>query len=88
MRSATSVLLAREIAHLKKTTTDAGRRLADLSAGEEADRAAAETVRRLKSRGPAQNGGAAALGDAEATLRRLRNAKPWTPQSTHRWNPR
>jgi phage shock protein A len=62
---------AREIAHLKKTTTDAGRRLAELERGRRIAHAA-EAVRRLKSRGPAQVGGAAALGDAEATLRRLR----------------
>jgi phage shock protein A len=77
---------AREIAHLKKTTTDAGRRLADLERGRRIAQAA-EAVRRLKSRGPAEVGGAAALSDAEATLRRLRERQaPRTPQSTHRWN--
>jgi phage shock protein A len=62
---------AREIAHLKRTTADAGRRLAELERGRRIAHAA-EAVRRLKSRGPAQVGGAAALCDAEATLRRLR----------------
>jgi phage shock protein A len=62
---------AREIAHLKKTTTDAGRRLTELERGRRIAQAA-EAVRRLKGRGPAQVGGAAALCDAEATLRRLR----------------
>ena len=62
---------AREIAHLKRTTADAGRRLAELERGRRIAQAA-EAVRRLKSRGPAQVGGAAALCDAEATLRRLR----------------
>jgi phage shock protein A len=64
-------VFAREIAHLKKTTTDAGRRLADLERGRRIAQAA-EAVRRLKGGGPAQVGGAAALSDAEATLRRLR----------------
>ena len=62
---------AREIAHLKKTAADAGRRLAELERGRRIAQAA-EAVRRLKCRGPAQVGGAAALCDAEATLRRLR----------------
>jgi len=62
---------AREIAHLKGTTADAGRRLAELERGRRIAQAA-EAVRRLKCRGPAQVGGAAALCDAEATLRRLR----------------
>jgi phage shock protein A len=62
---------AREIAHLKRTTADAGRRLAELERGRRIAQAA-EAVRRLKCRGPAQVGGAAALCDAEATLRRLR----------------
>jgi phage shock protein A len=62
---------AREIAHLKKATADAGRRLAELERGRRIAHAA-EAVRRLKARGPARAGGAAALSDAEATLRRLR----------------
>jgi phage shock protein A len=62
---------AREIAHLKRETADAGRRLAELERGRRIAQAA-EAVRRLKARGPARAGGAAALSDAEATLRRLR----------------
>src|SRR5262252_6362277 len=62
---------AQEIAHLKRTAADAGRRLAELERGRRIAQAA-EAVRRLKSRGPARLGGAAALADAEATLRRLR----------------
>jgi len=62
---------AREIVHLKRTTADAGRRLAELERGRRIAQAA-EAVRRLKTRGPARLGGAAALADAEATLRRLR----------------
>jgi phage shock protein A len=62
---------AREIAHLKRTTADAGRRLAELKRGRRIAQAA-EAVRRLKTRGPGGLGGATALADAEATLRRLR----------------
>jgi phage shock protein A len=62
---------AREIAHLKRATADAGRRLAELERGRRIAQAA-EAVRRLKTRGPARLGGATALADAEATLRRLR----------------
>jgi phage shock protein A len=62
---------AREIAHLKRATADAGRRLAELERGRRVAQAA-EAVRRLKARGPTRAGGAAALSDAEATLRRLR----------------
>jgi phage shock protein A len=62
---------ASEIAHLKKATADAGRRLAELERGRRIAQAA-EAVRRLKARGPVYGGGAAALSDAEATLRRLR----------------
>jgi phage shock protein A len=62
---------AREIAHLKRMAADAGRRLAELERGRRIAQAA-EAVRRLKTRGPARLGGATALADAEATLRRLR----------------
>ena len=63
---------AREIAHLKRAAADAGRRLAELERGRRIAQAA-EAVRRLKTCGPARvGGGAAALSDAEATLRRLR----------------
>ncbi len=62
---------AREIAQLKRTTTDAGRRLAELERGRRIAQAA-EAVRRLKTRGPARLGSASALADAEATLRCLR----------------
>jgi phage shock protein A len=62
---------AREIAHLKMAAADAGRRLAELERGRRIAQAA-EAVRRLKARGPTRAGGAAALSDAEATLRRLR----------------
>jgi phage shock protein A len=65
------VTFAREIAHLKRTTADAGRRLAELERGRRIAQAA-EAVRRLKARGPARLGGATALADAEATLRCLR----------------
>lgn len=63
--------LTREIAHLRRATADAGRRLAELERGRRIAQAA-EAVRRLKTRGPTRGGGAAALSDAEATLRRLR----------------
>src|SRR5215469_13051309 len=62
---------AREITHLKRTTGDAGRRLAELERGRRIAQAA-EAVRRLKTGGPAGIGGATALADAEATLRCLR----------------
>src|SRR5260370_8698170 len=62
---------AREIAHLKRATTDADHRLAELERGRRIAQAA-EAVRRLKTRGPVRVGGAAALSDAEATLRHLR----------------
>jgi phage shock protein A len=62
---------AREIVHQKRTTADAGRRLAELKRGRRITQAA-EAVRRLKTRGPAPLGGASALADAEATLRCLR----------------
>jgi phage shock protein A len=62
---------AREIAHLNRTTADAGRRLAELERGRRIAQAA-EAVRRLKTRRPARGGGATALADAEATLRCLR----------------
>jgi phage shock protein A len=62
---------AREIAHLKRTAADAGRRLTELERGRRIAQAA-EAVRRLKTRGPARLGGATALAEAEATLRRLR----------------
>jgi phage shock protein A len=62
---------AREIVHLKRTTADAGRRLAELERGRRIAQAA-DAVRRLKTRGPTRLGRATALTDAEATLRRLR----------------
>jgi phage shock protein A len=62
---------AREIAHLKRAAADAGRRLAELERGRRIAQAA-EAVRRLKTCGPTRVGGAAALSEAEATLRRLR----------------
>jgi phage shock protein A len=62
---------AREITHLKRTTADAGRRLAELERGRRIAQAA-EAVRRLKTRGPTRLGGVTALADAEATLRCLR----------------
>ena len=62
---------AREIAHLRRRTADAGRRLAELERGRRIAQAA-EAVRRLKTRGPSGLGGANALADAEVTLRRLR----------------
>lgn len=65
------VTLAQEIAHLKRTAADAGRRLAELERGRRIAQAA-EAVRRLKTRGPARLGDATALAEAEATLRCLR----------------
>ena len=63
---------ARETAKLKSMTGDAERRLAELERGRRAARAA-EAVRRLRSRGDESlGGGASALRDAEATLKRLR----------------
>jgi phage shock protein A len=59
---------ALNIAQLKSTMADAGRRLTELERGRRIAQAA-EAVRRLKARG--QPGGAS-LADAETTLRRLR----------------
>jgi phage shock protein A len=61
----------REIAHLKRAMTDASRRLAELERGRRIAQAA-EAVRRLKSGRSVDIGGAAALADAETTLKRLR----------------
>ena len=54
----------------RPTTADAGRRLAELERGRRIAQAA-EAVRRRKTRGPDRVSGAA-LSDAEATLRHLR----------------
>jgi phage shock protein A len=63
---------SRETGKLKAMTCDAERRLAELERGRRAARAA-EAVRRLRARGDANlGGGASALRDAEATLKRLR----------------
>ena len=63
---------AREIGSLKATVRRSGQRLAELERGRRIA-AAAESVRRLKAgHGLAVPGGATALTDAEATLRRLR----------------
>ena len=61
-----------EIAHLRMTTAHAGSRLAELERGRRIAQAA-EAVRRLKSGvGGAGVAGSAALAQAEATLKRLR----------------
>src|SRR5215213_10917085 len=63
---------AREIAALKTAVRRSGQRLAELERGRRIA-LAAESVRRLKSgHGFGTSGGATALADAEATLRRLR----------------
>jgi len=61
---------AGEIAGLKRSVAGAAHRLAELERGRRIAQAA-EAVRRLRT-GPASGAGAAALADAEATLRRLR----------------
>jgi phage shock protein A len=61
---------AREIATLKATVRRSGQRLTELERGRRIAQAA-ESVRRLKT-GGAGPSGSAALADAEATLRRLR----------------
>src|SRR4051812_27071377 len=61
-----------EIGHLKATVATAGRRLAELERGRRIA-LAAESVRRLKGGNVSAGiGGSAALADAEATLKRLR----------------
>jgi len=63
---------SRECQKLRAMTGNAERRLVELERGRRAARAA-EAVRRLRSQGDAQlGGGASALRDAEATLKRLR----------------
>jgi phage shock protein A len=70
--SAARESFSRETAKLKAMTGDAERRLAELERGRRAARAT-EAVRRLRVRGDENlGGGASALRDAEATLRRLR----------------
>ena len=69
---AARVGFSRECGKLKMMTGNAERRLVELERGRRAARAA-EAVRRLRSQGDAQlGGGASALRDAEATLKRLR----------------
>jgi phage shock protein A len=64
---------AREIAGLKAAVRRSGQRLAELERGRRIAMAA-ESVRRLKTgHGFGNPGGATALADAEATLRRLRD---------------
>jgi phage shock protein A len=62
---------AREIAHMKQTVADATRRLAELERGRRIAQTA-EAVRRLRAGGPVDASEAAALAEAEITLRRLR----------------
>ena len=62
---------AGEIGQLKATVANAGHRLGELERGRRIA-LASESVRRLKSSGGAGATGAAALADAEATLKRLR----------------
>jgi phage shock protein A len=62
---------AADIGQLKSTVANAGHRLGELERGRRIA-LAAESVRRLKSSGSAGATGAAALADAEATLKRLR----------------
>jgi phage shock protein A len=70
--TAAQASFARECAKLRAMTANAERRLVELERGRRAARAA-EAVRRLRSRGEEHlGGGASALQDAEATLKRLR----------------
>jgi phage shock protein A len=62
---------AADIGQLKSAVANAGHRLQELERGRRIA-LAAESVRRLKASGSAGTAGAAALADAEATLRRLR----------------
>jgi len=62
---------ARETDKMRRMTGDAERRLQELERGRKAARAA-EAVRRLRTRGGETLGGASALHEAEATLKRLR----------------
>jgi phage shock protein A len=71
--AAAKARFARECAKLKAMTANAERRLVELERGRRAARAA-EAVRRLRSQGDERvGGGASALQDAEATLKRLRD---------------
>jgi phage shock protein A len=63
---------AADIGQLKAALANAGQRLAELERGRRIA-LAAESVRRLKSSGNAGATGTAALADAEATLKRLRD---------------
>lgn len=70
--SAAQTSFARECQKLRAMTSNAERRLTELERGRRAARAA-DAVRRLRSQGDHQlGGGASALRDAEATLKRLR----------------
>jgi phage shock protein A len=70
--TAAQTSFARECAKLKAMTANGERRLIELERGRRAARAA-EAVRRLRSNGEEHlGGGASALQDAEATLKRLR----------------
>jgi phage shock protein A len=70
--TAAQASFARECSKLRAMTANAERRLVELERGRRAARAA-EAVRRLRSQGAeALGGGASALQDAEATLKRLR----------------
>jgi phage shock protein A len=62
---------ATDIGQLKSTVAGAGHRLAELERGRRIA-LAAESVRRLKASGSAGTAGSAALAEAEATLKRLR----------------
>ncbi len=68
---ASRAAFAADIGGLKTTVTNAGQRLAELERGRRIA-LAAESVRRLKSSGTPGATGTAALAEAEATLRRLR----------------
>jgi phage shock protein A len=70
--SAAQTSFTRECEKLKRMSVDAERRFAELERGRRAARAA-EAIRRLRARGGQElGGGASALKDAEATLKRLR----------------
>jgi phage shock protein A len=68
---ASRAAFAADIGGFKATVTNAGQRLAELERGRRIA-LAAESVRRLKSSGAPGSTGTAALAEAEATLRRLR----------------
>ncbi|TGD97163.1 PspA/IM30 family protein [Methylobacterium nonmethylotrophicum] len=71
---ATRVACAREVASLRRAVRQGSRQLAELERGQRIARAA-EAVRRLRARRGQGLGSPAALAEAQATLRRLREAQ-------------